>query len=93
MLIPAPFFRDDTLFGVCAALGEDLGINPDLLRLLVAVGLFWGPTAAVAGYAGAAALVLLIRWLVPDPAPSCPAAANGLPDDESQACEELPLAA
>ena len=43
--------RDDTLLGVCFALGEDFGFNPLYLRILFALVIFWSPTAAVAAYA------------------------------------------
>ena len=32
--------RDDTFFGVCEAIGEDLGINAQLLRLGFALALW-----------------------------------------------------
>ena len=28
MFKSGPFFRDDTIFGVCEALGEDFGFSP-----------------------------------------------------------------
>ena len=61
------FARDDTLFGVSAALGEDFGFNPQFLRMLFALGLFWNPAAAVVAYAGFGVLVAVARWLVPEP--------------------------
>jgi phage shock protein PspC (stress-responsive transcriptional regulator) len=81
--------RDDTLLGVCHAIGEDFGFNPLYLRIAFAVVLFWSPVGAFAGYAALGALVAFSRWMVPVP----PAA--GAQDDpvEESAPEEFPLAA
>jgi phage shock protein PspC (stress-responsive transcriptional regulator) len=62
--------RDDTFFGVCEGLGEDLRIHPNFLRVALAGLLFWNPPAAIAAYAGAGALVALSRWLAPNPRPA-----------------------
>jgi len=59
--------RDDTLFGVCQALGEDFGINPFILRVGFAVLLLWNPVAVIGAYAAAGAVVALSRLLSPDP--------------------------
>ena len=64
---PSVFARDDTFFGVCHALGEDFGFNPNYLRAALAVGLFWNPVAMVAAYAGAGLVVAATRWLYPNP--------------------------
>ncbi len=65
---PNVLTRDDTFFGVCQALGEDFGFNPNYLRVALAVMLFVNPVAMLAGYAGAGVVVALSRWLVPNPA-------------------------
>jgi phage shock protein PspC (stress-responsive transcriptional regulator) len=82
--------RDDTLLGVCFAIGQDFGFNPLYLRILFAVVLFWSPAAAFGGYAVLGAIVALSRRIAPDPAPveAAPQA-----DCESEPREELPLAA
>ena len=61
------FTRDDTFFGVCQGLGEDLGISPNLLRVSLAVALFFNPVATVAGYAAMGLVVLGSRLLFPAP--------------------------
>ena len=68
--------RDDTFFGVCEGLGEDLGIPSNLLRLALSLMLFWNPAAAVATYVAAGALVLFSRLVFPRPkiAPAAEAA-------------------
>jgi phage shock protein PspC (stress-responsive transcriptional regulator) len=91
--------RDDTMFGVCQALGEDLGLPPTLLRILFALVLFWSPVAALAGYGLAGLLVALSRWLVPEPVAAAEpeaaraAAANDDLQEQAQAWEELARAA
>jgi phage shock protein PspC (stress-responsive transcriptional regulator) len=65
---PPLWARDHTLFGVCEAIGEDLGFNPLFLRIPLAALLLWNPIAVIATYAGLGALVLLTRWVAPNPA-------------------------
>lgn len=90
--------RDDTFFGVCQGLGEDLGIHPNLIRLALAVLLFWNPVAVLAGYAAAGLLVALSRWLVPNPrlAAAAQCEAEGAPEGAEAGepeQQQLPLAA
>jgi phage shock protein C len=87
--------RDDTFFGVCAAIGEDFGFSPNWLRIALAVALFWNPLATVATYVGAGALVALSRWLAPNPrvAAEAPAADAPALAPEGEFQETLPLAA
>jgi phage shock protein C len=82
--------RDDTVLGICFAIGEDFGFNPLYLRLLFAVILFWSPIGAFAGYAALGAIVAFSRWVAPDPASAEEAAQDECLDER---CEELPLAA
>ncbi|MEA3009873.1 MAG: phage shock protein [Sphingomonadales bacterium] len=64
---PSVFARDHTLFGVCEALGEDLGFNPVFLRIAFALGLFFNAAAVLAVYAGLGALVAFTRLVAPNP--------------------------
>jgi phage shock protein C len=64
---PSLFARDDTFFGICQGLGEDLGFNPDYLRITLPVLLFFNPIAAIGGYAAAGAIVFASRMLVREP--------------------------
>ena len=93
------FARDDTFFGVCEALGEDLGFNPIYLRITFAVFLLWKPVEVIAAYFIAGLVVFALRWLVPNPrvavepeqpVESEPAAEPQPQNDEAQA---LPVAA
>jgi phage shock protein C len=59
--------RGDTMFGVCQGLGEDLGIHPNVLRVALAGLLFFFPVATIAGYGAAGLLVLMSRYLFPEP--------------------------
>jgi phage shock protein C len=64
---PAIFWREDTLFGVCEALGEDLSFNPLYLRIVLSVGLLWDPLAMIYAYLGLAVIVLFTRLIFPNP--------------------------
>ncbi len=73
---PSPIARDHTLFGVCEALGEDLGFSPVLLRIAFSVGLFFSPVGALALYAGLGLLVAFTRLVAPNPRPAAAAQAE-----------------
>lgn len=69
-------FRNDTILGVCEAIGQDFGFHANWLRLAFALGLFFNPAAVIATYVGLGLLVAATRWLAPDhivPAPALPA--------------------
>ncbi len=92
--------RDDTFFGVCQGLGEDLGIHPNILRLSLTLLLFFNPMAAAATYVGAGVLVAFTRWLVPNPrieavetSVDAPAEQEACAQDESAEPDPIPLAA
>lgn len=93
--------REDTFFGVCEGLGEDLGIHSNLIRLTFAGLLFWNPLGAIAGYVSIGLLVAALRWMVPNPRAAsveAPAPASGdesAPALETSAAEQdrLPMAA
>ncbi len=84
--------RDDSLLGVCFALGQDFAFNPLYLRILLALVVLWSLPAAVGAYAALGGLVAVSRWLAPDPAPSEPAAPD-VSDRPDEPCEEFQLAA
>ena len=84
--------RDDTLLGVCFALGEDFGFNPVYLRALLAVVVLWSLPTALGAYAVLGAMVAFSRWLAPDPLPAQAAAADAS-DCPDEPCGELQLAA
>ncbi|HZG44648.1 MAG TPA: PspC domain-containing protein [Allosphingosinicella sp.] len=61
------FTRDDTFFGVCEGLGEDLRIPSNLFRVAFALGFFFSPQGAVITYAALGVLVLVSRLVFPAP--------------------------
>jgi len=56
-----------SLFGICQAAGEDLGINPMLLRIGLIGILFFNPAVMVGAYVGLGAVVGSSRLLFPKP--------------------------
>ena len=62
---PPVFARHDTFFGVCEALGQDLGFNPNYLRIAFAVAILPAPIAVISVYVALGVLVALSRWLFP----------------------------
>jgi phage shock protein PspC (stress-responsive transcriptional regulator) len=60
------FTREDTMLGICQGVGEDLGISSNLLRVALALGLFFSPTGTLAAYAAMGVVVLTSRLLFPD---------------------------
>lgn len=60
------FLRNDTIFGVCEGLGEDLGFNPNFLRVPLGVGIIFAPLWVIGIYAALGVVVLASRLLFPD---------------------------
>lgn len=61
------FTRSDTMFGVCQGLGEDLGFNPNIIRVVMGGLIFWNPVAAIGLYLGLGVVVAVTRFLYPVP--------------------------
>jgi phage shock protein PspC (stress-responsive transcriptional regulator) len=57
--------RSDTMFGVCEALGQDLGISANWFRIAFAAGVIFNLEYAVLAYVGVGALVLVSRLVYP----------------------------
>jgi phage shock protein PspC (stress-responsive transcriptional regulator) len=100
------FTRDDTFFGVCEGLGEDLRIPSNLFRVGFGLAFFFAPVAVVIVYFALGALVLVSRLVFPKPRPAqlvaaapvqAPATPQPLPapvqTDEQMDLELLPIAA
>ena len=64
-----------SLFGICQTAGEDLGINPILLRIGLIGILFFNPAVMVGAYVGLGAVVGGSRLLFPKPGRAVRAAA------------------
>lgn len=55
--------RTDRLIGVCRAIGDDFGFNPDFLRIAFAVALIFDPKLTLITYAALGGAVLLSKAL------------------------------
>ena len=64
------FRRDDTIFGVCQAIGDDFGFNPLWLRIALAVPVMFQSYWGIAAYAVLGIAVLASRLIAPVPKPS-----------------------
>ena len=58
--------RNDTILGVCEALGQDFGINPTWLRVAFCLPIFWNPAVVIGAYFGLGLLVAASRFAFPD---------------------------
>jgi phage shock protein C len=85
------FLRNDTILGVCEAIGQDFGFNANWLRVALCAALFFSPVAAVAAYFGLGALVAVTRWVAPDRVDAAPKAVEH--QIEANDREEAALAA
>ena len=83
--------RNDTIFGVCEAPGEDFGFNPQYLRVALILPLFWFPLQMVALYFGLGLFVMISRMLFP--APAAKASVPALPQQANEDNEDMPQAA
>ena len=57
--------RSDTFLGVCEAIGQDLGINPNWLRVAFAPFIIISPWLTIGVYVALGGVVALSRWLYP----------------------------
>jgi phage shock protein PspC (stress-responsive transcriptional regulator) len=91
------FTRDDTFFGVCEGLAEDLRIPGNFFRVAFALGFFFAPVPVIAAYLALGALVLVSRLLFPNPRAAKPAemaaAEPAQAQVEREEQHELPIAA
>ena len=94
---PALPLRHDTILGVCEAIGEDLGFNPNWLRLAFAASFYFNPAMVVGTYLALGAVVAVTRWLYPKPQAAAPqleaVAAAPVVQHAEQPAERVPLAA
>lgn len=79
---PNLFLRNDTIFGACQGLADDLGIDPLWIRVPLASLILFSPAVAFGLYAALCLAVLASRLLFPPrkavavPASDVPAAAD-----------------
>lgn len=62
---PLPL-RNDTILGVCEAIGRDFGFNPLWLRLALILPLFFAPSLAIGAYLVLGLVVGVSHWFSPD---------------------------
>lgn len=87
---PLPL-RNDTILGVCEAIGQDFGFNPAWLRVAFIAPIFFAPVAGIAAYLGLGVVVAATRYFAPDaPASEQLVEATATVAEESV---ELPMAA
>jgi len=82
------FSRSDTIFGVCQALGQDLGINANWFRVAFATAVVFNLEYALIAYFGIGALVMISHLVFRSPVAAEPAAVETAP-----AAIEEPVAA
>ena len=58
--------RNDTILGVCEALGNDFGFNPNWLRIAFCAPIYWNPALVLGVYLGLGVLVAVTRFAAPD---------------------------
>ena len=58
--------RNDTVLGVCEAIGQDFGFHPNWLRLTLASLFYFAPAAVIGTYVGLGLVVAFTRWVAPD---------------------------
>jgi phage shock protein C len=59
-------FRNDTILGVCEAIGQDFGFNPNWLRLAFCAPIYWNPALVIGAYLALGVLVAATRYAFPD---------------------------
>lgn len=92
---PLPL-RNDTILGVCEAIGQDFGFNPLWLRLAFIAPLFVAPMATVGAYLGLGLVVAAVRWFAPNKAVNASAmtvVATARDISDETANDEIALAA
>jgi phage shock protein PspC (stress-responsive transcriptional regulator) len=67
-------FRNDTILGVCEAIGQDFGFNPNWLRIAFCAPIYWNPAIVVGAYLALGVLVAVTRYAFPDRLADTPAA-------------------
>jgi phage shock protein C len=82
----------DKLFGICFAVGNELGFNPFFLRVALIALMVFSPVASISAYVGLGALVLLAHIVFPKPG-SASSDEDESPASETAVEAQLPLAA
>ncbi len=64
---PVFFGREDTMLGICEAVGQDFGFNPNWLRVAFGAVLVLNPPVVIASYFALGLLVFASRIFVRNP--------------------------
>ncbi len=68
------FFRSDTIFGTCQAIGDDFGFNANWLRVPLAASVLISPMGAFLTYLALSVIVLASRLVFRSKRTTVPAA-------------------
>ncbi|MBA3668437.1 MAG: PspC domain-containing protein, partial [Sphingomonas sp.] len=72
LTVPNLLLRNNTILGVCEAIGEDFGFHPNWLRIALIAPLFFQPLATIAAYLGLGVVVTISRFAAPNKTASAP---------------------
>jgi phage shock protein C len=80
--------RNDTVLGVCEAIGQDFGFHPNWLRLTLASLFYFFPMGVIGTYLGLGVIVAFTRWFAPDGvesvAPNLSLVEGGMKQEEAE---------
>ena len=82
---PNLLLRNDTILGVCEAIGQDFGFHANWLRLLFASFFYINPLAVTGAYLALGVLVAVTRWAAPNKV--VPASTSHQAENESEALQ------
>ena len=89
--------RNDTILGVCEAIGEDFGFSPNWLRIPIAASVLVSPMMAIGAYLALGVVVLASRLLFPKAtvaaSAGADASAQAYPANDPAKQDELSIAA
>lgn len=85
-------FRNDTILGVCEALGQEFGVHANWFRLAFVAPLFFQPVLTFAAYFTLGGIVAVARWAYPRVTAE-PAATEAAPAAPAARDEEYKIAA
>ena len=81
--------RNDTILGVCEAIGQDFGFNPTWLRIAFVAPIYWNPAVMVGAYLALGLVVAATRLAFPDRRAQAAAAPAQLAAVETVATETV----
>ena len=85
--------RNDTILGVCEAIGQDFGFNPNWLRIAFCAPIYWNPGLVLGVYLGLGLVVAATRYFFPDRSVETPATQRTVETNATEIVEERELIA